>query len=126
MNNKSFKMLYDGDCPICQAEVKRLSRWNKKGELEFEDISADDFKAEKYQSNRKKLMAEIHGVYPDGKVISGMQVFRESYAAVGKGLFLAATQWPLFQPFFDYSYQCFARHRLKLGKWFCKGILNRK
>ena len=126
MNNKSFKILYDGDCPICQAEVKRLSRWNRKGDLELEDISADDFKPEKYQSTQKKLMAEIHGVYADGKVISGMQVFRESYSAVGKGWLLTPTQWPLLQTFFDYSYQCFARHRLKLGKWFGKGILSRQ
>jgi predicted DCC family thiol-disulfide oxidoreductase YuxK len=116
MNSWHFKMLYNGGCPICQAEVKRLSRWNRKGWLVFEDITANDFDPEKYSRTMDQLMAEIHGVYPDGRVISGMQVFRESYTAIGKGWLLAPTQWPIFQTIFDLLYAQFARHRVKLGQ----------
>ena len=111
-----FKMLYDGGCPICRAEVKRLSRWNRHQWLVFEDISTDDFEPEKYGRTMDQLMAEIHGVYPDGRVISGMQVFRESYSAVGKGWLLAPTQWLMLHTVFDWVYQKFARHRVKLGQ----------
>lgn len=34
-------------------------------------------------------MAEIHGVYPDGQLIKGIGVFRETYKAVGLGWLMA-------------------------------------
>jgi predicted DCC family thiol-disulfide oxidoreductase YuxK len=40
MNPWEIKMLYDGTCPICHAEVAWLSKWNRQGRLAFEDVTA--------------------------------------------------------------------------------------
>jgi predicted DCC family thiol-disulfide oxidoreductase YuxK len=118
MKKWRFKMLYDGACPICQAEIRRLNQWNQREYLVFEDISTDMFSAEKYGKTYDQLMGKIHGVYPDGRIISGMEVFRASYGAVGKGWLLAPTQWPIFDRCFEYLYKHFARHRVGLGRLF--------
>lgn len=88
MNTKQhFKMLYDGDCPICRAEVKWLTRWNKEGYLKFEDISkADtDENQRRYGKSKQQLLDRIHGVTEQGKLIDGVEVFRKSYDSVGLG-----------------------------------------
>lgn len=63
-------------------------------------------------------MAEIHGVYPDGRLVKGATAFRAAYRAVGLGWLLAPTGWPLLKPLFDRLYALFARHRLRLGHYF--------
>ena len=38
MNERQFKLLFDGECPFCRLEIRWLPRWNRRGHLEFEDI----------------------------------------------------------------------------------------
>ena len=61
-----------------------------------------------------ELMGAIHGVMPDGTNVTGMEVFRRAYAAVGLGWLLAPTGWPGLRPLFDRFYRWFARNRLRL------------
>ena len=110
-----FTLLYDGACPICQKEVAWLQWKNQTGKLGFQDINAVGFDPSRYGKTLPELMAEIHGVYPDGHIIKGMPVFRASYRAVGLGWLLAPTAWPLLRPLFDALYLLFARHRITLG-----------
>ena len=60
-------------------------------------------------------MAEIHGVYPDGRIIKGMGVFRETYKAVGLGWLMAPTSWPVLKTLFDFIYKLFAKYRVRLA-----------
>jgi predicted DCC family thiol-disulfide oxidoreductase YuxK len=39
MNQWRFKLLYDGECPLCQREARFLQKRNRHGWLAFEDIS---------------------------------------------------------------------------------------
>jgi len=59
-------------------------------------------------------MERIHGVMPDGALITGVEVFRRAYAAVGAGWMLAPTRWPILRTLSDAAYAWFARHRLRL------------
>lgn len=125
MNSKQhFKMLYDGDCPICRAEVKWLTKWNKDGYLEFEDVSHTDDNEDqrKYGKSKQQLMDRIHGVTENGELISGVEVFRKSYDSVGLGWMMAPSKWPLFSTIADWSYNIFARHRVRLGRFIDKII----
>lgn len=110
-----FTVLYDGACPICQKEVAWLCWKNTRGKLSLRDIRAQGFDPARYGKSMPELLAEIHGVHPDGSMIKGMPVFRASYRAVGLGWLLAPTGWPLLRPLFDGLYRLFARHRSKLG-----------
>ena len=110
-----FKLLYDGECPICVGEATWLARRSKAGGLALEDISAPEFDAAKYGVSAAELMRALHGVYPDGKIVSGVPAFREAYRVAGLGWVFAASEWPLFGWCFRTGYAIFARHRIRIG-----------
>jgi predicted DCC family thiol-disulfide oxidoreductase YuxK len=115
MGGWQIKILIDGACPLCQREA-RLLRWldRGRGRLLLEDITAASFEIEQCGVSEQSLMAQIHGVLPDGRLVTGMEVFRRAYAAVGLGWLLAPTRWPVIRPLCDRLYAWFARNRLRL------------
>lgn len=116
MSKVEFVMLYDGQCPICQREINWLRSKNSQGKLGLIDITDEGFDAESYGTSFAELMAEIHGVYADGRLVKGVEVFCASYQAVGLGWLVAPMQWRLLRPVFDWLYRGFAKHRLRLGR----------
>jgi predicted DCC family thiol-disulfide oxidoreductase YuxK len=110
-----FRLLFDGDCPLCKHEAHLLA-WLDGGRsrLALEDISAPGFDAGRYGRSQDELMAEIHGLLPDGRLVKGMEVFRQAYAAVGFAWLLAPTGWPMIKPLADRAYAWFARNRMRL------------
>lgn len=110
-----FRILVDGECPLCKKEAGMM-RWmdRGRGRLDIEDIAAPGFDASKYGKTFDDVMGRIHGVYPDGTVIEGVEVFRQSYEAVGWGWLLAWTRLPGIRALTDRAYVFFAKHRLKL------------
>ncbi len=114
-NDWQFKVLIDGDCPLCAREAALLRRLDKgRGRLVLEDITSPSFNPADYGRTIDDVMAEIHGVLPDGSVVTGMEVFRRAYRAVGWGWALAPTGWPVIGRLSDWFYRAFARHRLRL------------
>jgi hypothetical protein len=69
MNQWRFKLLYDGECPLCRREARFLARRNRHGWLAFEDIAVPGFDPKVYHTTREELMGVIHGVFPDGRII---------------------------------------------------------
>ena len=116
MNQWRFKLLYDGECPLCRREARFLERRNRKGWLAFEDISASGFDPTIYGVTHDELMSVIHGVMPDGRIVKKMAVFREAYRAIGLGWILAPTGWPGLRWLADRAYEWFARNRMGIGK----------
>ncbi len=116
MNQWRFKLLYDGDCPLCQREARFLQSRNRHGWLAFEDIAAPGFDAAAYGTTQAALMGVIHGVFPDGRMVQKVAVFREAYRAIGLGWLLAPTAWPGLRWLADLGYEWFARHRMDIGR----------
>ena len=111
-----FEVFFDGDCPLCVKEIRLLQALDRKrGRILFTDISAAGFDAEAVTGlSYDDLMAEIYGRMPSGELVTGMEVFRQLYGAVGLGFVFAPTRWPVLKPMFDAIYSTFARNRLKL------------
>lgn len=118
MSNWHFKLLYDGECPFCMLEVRWLQRWNRRGHLAFEDVSSPSFDPSPLGVTREELLGVIHGVFPDGRIVRKVEVFRQAYRAIGLGWLLAPTGWPVFRWFFNGLYALFARYRVRLGRLF--------
>jgi len=116
MSPWSFKLLYDGECPLCVREARWLQRLDRRHRLAFEDITSPGFNPVPYGVTQSELMAVIHGVFPDGRVVRRMAVFREAYRVVGLGWLLAPTGWPVLRTLCDGLYTAFARHRLRIGR----------
>ncbi|MHC4217107.1 MAG: thiol-disulfide oxidoreductase DCC family protein [Planctomycetota bacterium] len=121
MNTTSspFRMLIDGACPLCRREAALLQRLDRgRGRLVLEDIARPGYEPSDLGRTMDQLMGSIHGVLPDGTIVTGMEVFRRAYAAVGLGWLLAPTGWPGLRPLSDRIYRWFARNRLRItGRW---------
>lgn len=118
MSDWQFKLLYDGQCPLCRREAQWLQRRNRPGRLAFEDISAPGFEASRYGLTQAEVMGVIHGVFPDGRIVRKVAAFREAYRLVGLGWLIAPTAWPGLRWLSDRGYEWFARNRLTIGKYF--------
>ena len=114
--NWAIKVLYDHACPMCRREVGWLNDRDKRGRVFFEDISSPEFDAARYGLEKNAVEGAIHGVLPDGRIISGVEVFRRMYSAVGLGWLLAPTAWPVLRGLADAAYRGFARHRVRMGQ----------
>lgn len=109
-------MYYDGQCPLCIAEVEFLQTRNTQGELAFVDITQTGFENAGHNISCEAAMAQIHGRTADGQVLVGVPVFAMAYklAKLPVLSWLLSRRWlmPVLQP----SYVLFAKHRQTLSK----------
>lgn len=114
-----FKILIDYACPLCRREAEMLRRLDGgRGRLAFEDITAADFDPATYGCTMDDVMGSIHGVEPDGTIVTGVEVFRRAYATVGLGWLLKPTELPGLRQLSDAGYRWFARNRYRIGRLF--------
>jgi len=118
MSDGPFKLLYDGQCPFCRREVEWLKRRDRRGKLVAEDISSPNFHAEACGLSQAEVMAVMHGVLPDGRIVRRIEAIREAYRAVGLGWLVAPLSWPVLDWLADRAYGVFARNRVALGRLF--------
>ncbi|MBX3379602.1 MAG: DUF393 domain-containing protein [Phycisphaeraceae bacterium] len=122
--NEPFTILIDGKCTLCRREGRFMQRLDAgRGRLRILDITAPDFDASRY-ATMDELMGQIHGVTPEGDLITGMEVFRRAYHAVAEGggigarltsAAISVSGWPLVRPVSDCFYRWFARNRMKIS-----------
>jgi len=108
------QVFFDGDCPLCMREIRMLRRRDRHARIVFTDIAAPGFDASAYGKDRDALMARIHGRLPDGAWITGVEVFRQLYAAIGFGWLVAITRVPGISHLVRAGYHVFAKNRLRL------------
>ena len=108
-----IEVFHDGACPLCRREIALLRKLDRRGRIRFTDIAASDFDAAATGRSLDELLAEIHGRLPDGRWVTGVEVFRRLYAAVGCGWLVRPTRWPGVRHALDWAYRRFARNRLK-------------
>ena len=113
-DGEEIEVLYDGDCPLCDREVKMLPRLDRKQRIRFTNIATPEFEAGDYGLTQDELMAEIHARLPDGSWIRGAEVFRRIYSALGRGPVVRLTRLPVVSSLLDGVYRLFARNRLRL------------
>lgn len=108
-----IEVFYDGACPLCRREIALLDRWNRQSRIRFKNIADPGFDPADYGTTYEKLMAEIHGRLPDGTWVTGVEVFRRLYGAVGFRWLMPLTRLPGVRHLLDLGYRLFARNRLK-------------
>ena len=109
------QVFYDGACPVCNAEMNILRRWDRAGRLRLIDIAAPDYKEHAWPVSLADMNALLHVRLPDGTWQTGMAATRHIYRTVGRGWMLAFTGWPLLSRVFDRAYAWFARHRIPIS-----------
>ncbi len=110
-----LRVLYDGACPFCRAEIEWLRRRDRRGRLVPEDISAPGFDASLYGLDPADVQRVLHVISADGKVVRRMEAVRAVYQVLGLGWLVAPTGWPVLRAVFDRLYTVFARNRRSWG-----------
>ena len=116
-------LYYDGQCPLCVAEIDFLQSRNSRGQLAFVDVTQTGFEAEEHNITCEAAMAQIHGRTADGQVLVGVPVFATAYrlAKMPTLAWVLSRQWlmPVLQP----AYVMFAKHRQTISKCIGPSVL---
>ncbi|MCA9139333.1 MAG: DUF393 domain-containing protein [Planctomycetales bacterium] len=114
--NKGWQVevFYDGECPLCLREIKLLRRLDRKHRIRFTDIADPLFSPARFGMTMKDFMDEIQGRLHSGEWITGVEVFRRLYAAVGLKPVVALTRLPGISHGLEFGYRVFAKNRLRL------------
>lgn len=108
-----IEVFFDGDCPLCRREITMLRRLDRKRRIRFTDVAAEDFDAADYGISHQELMSEIHARLANGTWISGVEVFRRLYGAVGFRWLIPFARLPGISCGLEVGYRVFAKNRLK-------------
>lgn len=114
-SDKKIDLLYDGNCPLCLAEKNFLEKRDIHNRIRFTDISSPDYNpAEHGNVKFSDGMRKIRAVLPDQTVITGVEVFRETYKAIGLGWMFEITKLPYVGKVADALYDFWAENRLRI------------
>jgi len=118
MDKYPLTIFHDSNCLICRLDIANLRSRNNESRLRFIDIAAPGFDPSPYGMSLTDFAAQIRAQLPDGSLITGMEVFRRAYRAVGLGWIIAPSSWgPLKAPA-EALYRFFARHRPTISRCF--------
>ena len=115
MNAYPLTLLYDKSCPICKLEMDNLNARNDQNLLRFIDVSDINFDTAQVGIPKEEMMRSIHAIKPDGSIVTGVEVLRLAYSAVGLGWISSATTWPILKPLCEWAYKYLARNRYQLS-----------
>lgn len=106
-----FTLFIDGKCPLCAREAAWMQRRDKSNRLGFVDIAAAEFNPGHYGKTHTDFMGTIHGLTAEGDMVTGVEVFRRAYSAMGLGWLVAPTRWPILKQISEAMYKVFAKLR---------------
>lgn len=113
-NDWQVEVFYDGECPLCLREIKLLRRLDRKHRIRFTDIADPSFRPASHGMTMNDFMDEIQGRLPSREWITGVEVFRRLYAAVGLKPIVSLTRLPGISHGLEFGYRVFAKNRLRL------------
>ena len=106
-------LLYDSECPICMMEVNFLQKRDIYNRIKFTDLSSPQYIPEEHGNVQfADGMRKLRAVLPDGQVVVGVEVFRQTYDAIGLGWVFQLTRLPIIGQFADAVYDLWAENRL--------------
>ena len=114
MTQYPLTVFFDGACPICAREIALMKRLDRKRQLAFCDFSCPDYDAASIGFAPSELGRVIHARWADGSAITGVEVFRAMWDAVGLGLLTKLSCLSFVELVLFRAYDWFARNRLWL------------
>lgn len=123
LDNKRLTLFYDGLCPLCQAEILFLSRRNQRGLLQFIDINSNYYHPDLIGISCENALESMYAQFDDGRLISGIDVFAETYRRADLRWLAWLLSISFFKPLFRFGYRLFARNRHKVSRVFGPWLL---
>lgn len=119
---QTLTLFYDGNCPLCLAEIHLLKSRNHQQLLAFIDVT-ENIDEHKHGVSCAAALQSMHGQLADGTIIQGVAVFREAYTRVGWHTMAWVLSIQSLQPLFDLAYYHFAKHRQRIATIIGKPLL---
>jgi predicted DCC family thiol-disulfide oxidoreductase YuxK len=113
-------VFYDGSCSVCASEIEHYRCKDHENRLVLVDISASDFKPDRFNIDLQAFMYELHVIDQQGNIYKGIEAFWAIWQA-----FPASTLYgtmgtlitlPVINPLAQLCYRGFARIRRYLPK----------
>jgi predicted DCC family thiol-disulfide oxidoreductase YuxK len=115
LNDNKIDLLYDSDCPICAMEVEFLKKRDIHHRIKFTDLSSPDYDPSQHGDVQfADGMRKIRAILPDKTVVTGVEVFRQTYNAIGLGWIFDITKIPIIGKAADALYDIWAENRLRI------------
>jgi predicted DCC family thiol-disulfide oxidoreductase YuxK len=107
---------HDGECPICNIEIKAMKKLDKKGNINWVDISQDKVALAKAGLTYKQAMDRMHVIDENQQLQSGVLGFLQVWKQLPYYRRIAPIieHVPLLLPMMEVCYRIFARYRLPL------------
>jgi len=121
-------IFYDGQCPLCMAEMRQLKKHDASAQLVLVDLHDADLAANYPHIHKPNAMRMLHAQLENGAMLYGLDVTCKAWSIVGRHRWLAILRWPLIRTLADRVYLLFARYRGQLaylltGKSHCDSCL---
>jgi predicted DCC family thiol-disulfide oxidoreductase YuxK len=107
-------VFFDGACPICVREIALMRRLDRRRRLVCCDFARPDYDTASINISPAELGRVIHARWADGDVITGVEVFRAMWDAVGLGVLTKLSRLSFVESLVLKAYAWFARNRLRL------------
>lgn len=109
-------IFFDGGCPLCVHEMRKLRSLDKQQRMQYVDIHAPGFSERYPQINRDAANTILHAENEQGEILYGLDVTHAAWSLVGRGWMTAPLRWPGLRWVCDKAYLFFARNRYRISK----------
>lgn len=119
---KRYYLIYDDTCDICTSAVHRVSKLDKRGEVDLVPISQASRLKDYDLPSEDELKEEIHLVTPTGKVIAGADAVGYLARVLPQTRILGKLiSLPGIRRIARFGYRIIARNRHRLSRLFRTG-----
>ncbi len=113
---------YDGQCPLCLAEIHFLKHHNQKGLLDF--VSLQQLDTSVGDINCELAYKTIHARLGDKQLITGPDVFFEAYKRTDLRLINYLFSFAVIRFLYAKFYILFAKYRHQISRLIGPSLLN--
>lgn len=110
----TLTIFYDGNCPLCTAEMSKLKQYDKYQRLDLQNIHQADFQKSFPEIKTSEALNVLHGIYL-GKVLKGLDVTYRAWILVDKPCRVFWLRLPLIRPIAGKAYSMFAKRRYAIS-----------
>lgn len=107
---KRDKLYYDGQCPLCSAEMDKLQR-HAAGKLQL--VNIHNMEHQTGMPSKEALLTLLHLQRADGGVLTGLDANVAAWQHTRFGILFRWLRWPLIKPLADSIYRSWAQRRYR-------------
>jgi predicted DCC family thiol-disulfide oxidoreductase YuxK len=111
-----MKIFYDGNCPLCVAEMKKLKKYDAQEKITTINLHDDDFSMRFPHIDKSSALTVLHAQDEQGNIWLGLDATYKAWRSVGKYPWLKLIRIVPVRWLADFAYLFFAKHRMGISR----------